>query len=97
MLRIKIIDTINERKKQISIVKIVCPSCKKETTKEMYFSDLWGQYSVKCLMCGGKLAPVYHILNFLETRVLWHKHDGKVKPQFGGEMWAPLAKVVIDE
>jgi hypothetical protein len=92
MLRLKIVYTDEAGKK--ANLKVKCPFCAMIWSKEAFFSDLWGQYPVKCQMCGGDFAPIYHLISKKAVRVLWHRNNGLVKPKLGGQMWAPLNEVV---
>lgn len=94
MLNIKILYQDEARKK--ATLKIRCPHCKVAQIKDAFFADLWGRYPVKCLMCGGLAAPVYHLMAKKEVRIMWHRNDGLVKPKLGGQMYAPLSEIVPD-
>ncbi len=96
MLRIKILEsdpTISIGKRPTHI-KITCPSCTFVYSKEAFFIDLWGQYPTICQRCGGVFAPIYHLLNKNEVKILWHRNDGEVEPKLKGLMWAPVTEVV---
>ena len=97
MLRIKMVKGFGARGREVTFLKMICHGCKTETFKEVFFEDLYANYPIKCEICGSKLAPIHHIFDNAKVRILWHKHNGNVKSQFGGDVWAPLAKIVPDE
>ena len=92
MLRIRIIKTKPGTK---SSVMVTCPHCNVVLIKEAPFPDLWGEYSVVCAQCEGDSAPIYHLLNKKEIRVLWHRNNGFIKPKLEGKSWTPVSAVVV--
>ena len=77
-------------------LKVTCPSCKFTYIKNLFFADLYGRYPIKCEMCNADFAPLYHLLNKPEIKVLWHRNNGKIKPRPNTDTWNPETEIIVE-
>lgn len=97
MLRITILYTKSRIVSGSGSLKVICPSCKSTYTKDIFFPDLWGRYPVKCEVCAAGFAPLYHLLNKQEIKVLWHRNNGEIKPKLSTDVWTPTTEIMVGE